>query len=497
MKLKLIRVHSEMLKPKKMKYLIFSLCLVFTLASFAQRPVSKPNIIIINIDDMGYGDTEPYGMTGIATPNFNKMAQQGMRLTHFNVAQAVCSPSRAALLTGTYPNRLGLHHALTPWSDIALNPTEETIASLLKQNGYTTAMVGKWHLGAKPPYLPTHFGFDTFYGIPYSHDMWPVDYDGNPAKPGTTLAKYPILPILEGDKPIDHIQTLDDQAAFGAKLTTRAVNFIAKNQKKPFFLYFAQPMPHVPLAASARFKGKSNLGLFGDVMMELDWSLGEIIKTLDQYHLSENTILIVTSDNGPWVRFGNHAGSSGGFREGKGTTWEGGTRVPCLIRWKGKIEAGSIFSGLLTNMDILPTLIKLSHSTLPKQPIDGVDFSALLLGKTTKSPREVFYYYYDTNNLKAVRYQNWKLVLPHPTQSYAAGLLGKDGQNGTSHTVHAKLALYDLAHDPGEVYDVLSQYPDRVKKIMEFVEQARSDLGDDLTNRKGANRRKPAMVSPN
>jgi arylsulfatase A-like enzyme len=478
-----------------MRYFAFLLCLLFAKASFAQKTSSKPNIIIINMDDMGYGDTEPYGMTGIATPNFNKMAQEGMRLTHFNVAQAVCSPSRAALLTGAYPNRLGLHHALTPSANIALNPSEETIASLLKQNGYVTAMLGKWHLGSRPPYLPIHYGFDSFYGIPYSHDMWPVDYDGNPAKTGTPLAKYPTLPILNGDHVTDIITNLKDQGELGGNLTKKAVDFIAKNQQKPFFLYFAQPMPHVPLAVSARFKGKSSLGLFGDVIMELDWSIGEIIKTLDQYKLSENTILIVTSDNGPWVRFGNNAGSAGGFREGKGTTWEGGTRVPCLIRWKGKVQAGSIFSGLLTNMDILPTLMKLSGSALPKQPIDGLDFSSVLLGKTLKSPREVFYYYYDTNNLKAVRYQNWKLVLPHSTQSYAAGILGKNGQNGTTPNVNVPMALYDLAHDPGEVYDVQNQYPEMVKNIMVHVQQARADLGDDLTNNNGANRRKPAVVN--
>jgi arylsulfatase A-like enzyme len=479
------------------KHTVFILLLSLSINALAQHSTSKPNVIIINMDDMGYGDTEPYGMTGIATPNFNKMAQQGMRLTHFNAAQAVCSPSRAALLTGAYPNRLGLHHALMPWATIALNPAEETIASLLKQNGYATAMLGKWHLGAKPPYLPIHYGFDSFYGIPYSHDMWPVDYNGDPAKPGTQLAKYPVLPILNGDKMVDSIKNLADQAALNGKLTKRAIDFIGKNQHQPFFLYFAQPMPHVPLAASAKFKGKSDLGLFGDVIMELDWAIGEIIKTLDRYKLSENTILIVTSDNGPWVRFGNHAGSAGGFREGKGTAWEGGTRVPCLIRWKGKIQAGSIFSGLLTNMDILPTLCNLTSSALPKKRIDGIDFSSVLLGKTLKSPRDVFYYYYDENSLKAVRYQNWKLVLPHPTQSYTTGVLGKDGQSGTTTNINAKFALYDLAHDPGEVYDVQSQYPDQVKKIMTYVEQARADLGDDLTNNKGANRRSPAILNKN
>ena len=479
-----------------MKYLATIFCTLFVGISLAQSPkTSKPNIIIVNIDDMGYGDTEPYGMTGIATPNFNKLAQEGMRLTHFNVAQAVCSPSRAALLTGAYPNRLGLHHALMPWANIALNPNEETIASLLKGNGYTTGMLGKWHLGSKVPFLPTNFGFDSFYGIPYSHDMWPVDYEGNPAKSGTPLAKYPVLPILNGSQVVENIQNLTDQGAFSAKLTQRAVDFIAKNESNPFFLYLAHPMPHVPLAVSAKFKGRSELGLFGDVIMELDWSIGEILKTLDRYKLAENTILIVTSDNGPWVRFGNHAGSAGGFREGKGTTWEGGTRVPCFIRWKGKIQPGSVFSGLLTNMDILPTIMKLTSSALSKQKIDGLDFSNVLLGKTVKSQREIFYYYYDENNLKAVRYQHWKLVLPHSSQSYAAGVLGTAGSNGTSPTLPVKLALYDLAHDPGEAYDVQTQYPDMVKKMMTFVEEARADLGDDLTNNKGVNRRKPAFVN--
>lgn len=478
-----------------MKYCIIFFCLLFAQTSLAQKSIAKPNIIIINMDDMGYGDTEPYGMTGIATPNFNKMAQEGMRLTHFNAAQAVCSPSRAALLTGTYPNRLGMAGALMPWAPIALNPEEETIASLLKKNGYTTGMVGKWHLGSKAPYFPLNYGFDSFYGIPYSNDMWPVDYDGNPAKAGTQQVKYPTLPILEGNRKVDSIQTLADQGELGAKLTKRAVDFIAQNKQKPFFLYFAQPMPHVPLAASAKFKGKSGLGLFGDVVMELDWAIGEIIKTLDQYKLAENTILIVTSDNGPWIRFGNHAGSAGGFREGKGTVWEGGTRVPCFIRWKGKIQAGSIFSGLLTNMDILPTLMKISNTALPKQKIDGVDFSSVLLGKTLKSPRAIFYYYYNANSLKAVRYQNWKLVLPHPSQTYVTGVLGKDGQVGTTPHLNVPMALYNLAHDPGEVYDVQNQYPEMVKQIMVYVEEARADLGDELTNKNGANRRKAALVN--
>lgn len=471
--------------------LLVLLGVTFCFAGKAQQKAAPhPNVIIINMDDMGYGDTEPYGMTGIATPNFNKAAQQGTRFTHFNAVQAVCSPSRAGLLTGCYPNRLGLHNALMPWSDIALNPSEETIASLLKDNGYRTAMLGKWHLGSKPPYLPVHYGFDSFYGIPYSHDIWPVDYDGSPAKPGSPQSKYPPLPIYDGDKIVGTNSTLDDQARLTETFTAKAVEFITANKQRPFFLYLAQPMPHVPLAASARFKGKSGMGLFGDVIMELDWSLGEIMNTLDKYGLSKNTLLIITSDNGPWLRFGDNAGSSGGLREGKGTAWDGGTRVPCIIRWPGKVAGGAVNSHLLTNMDLLPTITQLTGSHLPKNQIDGLSFASLLLGKTTADTRTVFYYYYDVNSLKAVRYKNWKLVLPHTSQTYAA-IHGINGHPGDAPNVGVKMALYDLAHDPGETYDVQTLYPDTVKKILTFAEEARADLGDDLTQRKGKNLRQP------
>jgi len=462
--------------------------------AFAHAKKKHPNVIIINMDDMGYADTEPFGMTGIATPNFNKAAEQGMRLTHFNAVQAVCSPSRAGLLTGCYPNRLGLSGAFMPWTKIALNTSEETIASLLKKTGYKTAMVGKWHLGAQPPFLPIHFGFDSFYGIPYSHDMWPVGYDGTPAKPNSPQSKYPPLPIYDGDKVVGTNQTLEEQAELTSKFTYKAIDFIEANKKQPFFLYLAQPMPHVPLAASAKFKGKSGAGLFGDVIMELDWSIGQIINTLDKNNLSENTILIITSDNGPWIRFGDHAGSTGGLREGKGTAWDGGTRVPFIIRWPGKIKAGAVNSNLMTNMDLLPTIVSFANSTLPKNRIDGLNFADLLLGKSTVPVREVFYYYYDTNNLKAVRYKNWKLVLPNNSQTYA-GLVGKDGVPGNSQFLPVKMALYNLAHDPGENYDVQTLYPSMVEKIMQYVEEARADLGDDLTKRKGQNVREPGRIN--
>ena len=457
---------------------------------------SRPNIIIINMDDMGYGDTEPYGSTGYATPNFNRLAKEGMRFTHFYAAQAVCSPSRAALLTGCYPNRLGLHHALMPWSPLALSPNEETIASLLKKAGYTTAMLGKWHLGSKPPYLPVHYGFDSFYGLPYSHDIWPVDYDGNPiTDTANWRIKFPPLPLLEGDKPVGTISTLEQQATLTTTLTHKAEQFIRIHKNHPFFLYLAHPMPHVPLAVSKKFRNKTGAGLFGDVISEIDWSVGRIMDVLDQTGISGNTLLIVTSDNGPWMSFGNHAGSTGGLREGKGTAWDGGTRVECFVRWPDKVAAGSICSGLLTNMDLLPTIIAAAKAPMPRQKIDGLNFLPLLTGKTSSTPREVFYVYYDVNSLKLIRYKNWELVLPHTSQAYSEGAPGKDGKPGPTPIVEVPMALYNLIHDPGTMYDVQKQFPEIVNEILKYAEVAREDLGDDLTRRAGKNIRAAAMAN--
>jgi arylsulfatase len=469
-------------------------------AQMAKKIKLQPNIILINIDDMGYGDTEPYGSTGYATPNFNKLSREGMRFTHFYAAQAVCSPSRAALLTGCYPNRIGLSGgALMPSSKKALNPAESTIASLLKAAGYKTGMLGKWHLGSKAPFLPLHYGFDSFYGLPYSHDMWPVDYSGNPITDTSNWRiNFPTLPVIEGDQQVATITTLEQQATLTTTLTEKAEQFIIKNQANPFFLYLAHPMPHVPLAVSKKFRGKTTEGLFGDVISEIDWSIGRVMAILDKTGLSNNTILIVTSDNGPWLSFGNNAGSSGGLREGKGTAWDGGTRVPCFIRWPGKVAAGSICSQLLTNMDILPTIMAAVNASLPKEKIDGLNFLPLLTGQTNNSPRELFYVYYDANSLKLVRYKQWELVLPHTSQAYTQGTPGKDGKPGPTPVMPVTMALYNLTHDPGTVYDVQKQYPEILIQLLQYAEQAREDLGDDLTNRKGKNIRAAAFVaSPN
>ena len=278
----------------------------------------KPNIIFILMDDLGYGDLGCYGGFPYKTPNINKLAANGMRFTNFYAAQAVCTASRASFLTGCYPNRIGISGAFSPSWPIALNPEEETIAKLLKQNGYKTGMYGKWHLGQKAPFLPLSYGFDEYVGLPYSHDYWPVNYDGTPLDTTTHRGKWPILRLIEGNTPGKTITTLDDAATLTGMYTAKAVSFIQKNKNNPFFLYLAQPMPHVPLAVSAKFKGKSGAGLFGDVMEEIDWSVGQIIQTLREEGIAENTLVVFTSDNGPWINYGNHAGSTGGLREGKG-----------------------------------------------------------------------------------------------------------------------------------------------------------------------------------
>jgi arylsulfatase A-like enzyme len=475
------------------RLLVSCICCLGMLAGWGQA-AKRPNVIIILMDDMGYGDTEPYGMTGIPTPNFNKVAREGTRFTHFNAGQPICTASRAALLTGCYPNRVGMSGALLPGAKIALNPQEATIASLLKEAGYRTAMLGKWHLGNKPPYFPVHYGFDSFYGLPYSHDIWPRDHTGNRITDTADIrSHWPELALMDGDRPVSVITSHQDEERLTTTFTERAVAIIKENKNRPFFLYLAHPMPHVPLAVSDKFKGKSGMGIFGDVIMELDWSLGQILKALDDNGLAGNTLLIVASDNGPWLNFGDHAGSSGGFREGKATTFEGGTRVPLLIRWPGKVEAGGINSHLMTNMDLLPTIVAATGARLPKQKIDGINFLPSLLSKNTISLRDTFYYYFGKNELQAVRYKNWKLVLPHRSSSYTP-LHGIEGLGGKIAHIEIPLALYDLAHDPGEAYDVQKLYPELVKRITAIADGAREDLGDDLTGHAGENRRASAIL---
>lgn len=440
------------------------------------------------MDDLGYGDLGVTGAHDYETPNIDKLAHEGMRFTNFLTAQAVCSASRSALLTGCYPNRIGFSGALMPIAKVGINNNETTIAELLKQKGYATAITGKWHLGHHKQFLPLQHGFDEYLGLPYSNDMWPVGFDGIQVKTGENKSQYPPLPLIKNNETQEIVKNLDDQALLTQKYTNFAVNFIKKNQKKPFFLYLPHSMPHVPINASAKFKGKSKQGLYGDMMMEVDWSVGEVMKALKINGLDKNTLVIFTSDNGPWLNFGNHAGSSGGLREGKGTVFEGGHRVPCIMRWPGVVQAGIVTNKLAATIDILPTIASICNLKLPDNQIDGLDILSILQNKKVDSPRKYFYYYYNKNSLKAVRRDNWKLFLPHPSRSYEKFLPGNDGFPGkTDENNPIPFALYDLRRDPGERYDVQSLYPEIVAELQKTAGIAREDLGDDLTGRIGKN----------
>jgi len=485
---------SQILFGKTIVYL-YGIVTVFLYTGCQHPREQLPNIILILTDDQGYGDLASYGATEFSTPYLDQMAAEGMRFTNFYAAQAVCSASRAAILTGCYPNRIGLTGALFPTSEIGLNSKEVTIAEMLQDKGYVTGIFGKWHLGHLKPFLPLQHGFDEYFGLPYSNDMWPVDFEGNPVVTSSKTpwkSKFPVLPLIEGNEKIGEIKTLEDQSMLVTQYTNRALNFIKKNQDQPFFLYLPHSMPHVPLGVSKKFKGKSKQGMYGDVIMEIDWSVGQILKSLKKHN--KNTLVIFTSDNGPWLNFGNHAGSTGGLREGKGTSFEGGQRVPCIMRWPEIIPKGTVNNKLATTLDIFSTVATITGAILPNHKIDGINILPLLKGDKDANPRKGFYYYYRKNNLEAVRKEHWKLVFPHPHISYKNVLPGNDGRPGSYARDTATFSLYNLRRDPGEVYDVKELYPEKVKELEQFAEIAREDLGDDLQQRKGKNVRESGKI---
>ena len=436
---------------------------------------SPPNVVVIFADDLGYGDLHCFGSPYADTPNLDKMAAEGRKFTSFYVAQAVCSASRTALLTGCYPNRLGIQGALGPQAEHGLNQDETTIASLLKSRGYATAIYGKWHLGHHPEFLPTRRGFDEYFGLPYSNDMWPKH----------PQSKFPDLPLIEGEKTKE---VNPDQSQLVTWYTEHAVDFIRRNHAKPFFLYVPHAMPHVPIFVSDKHAGKSARGLYGDVIREIDWSVGQILQTLRETGLDEKTLVIFTSDNGPWLSYGNHAGSAGPLREGKATAWEGGVRVPCVMRWPKVIPAGTTCNELAATIDILPTIASLSGmpwSGSSARPIDGLDIKRLLTGDA-KSPHEAYWLYWN-NELHAIRSGRWKLHFPHPYPHIDEP--GKDGKPGKISQRKTELELYDLEQDLGETTNVAEKEPDIVKRLTALAEIARNDLGDSLTNRPAKNAR--------
>ncbi len=446
----------------------------------------RPNVIIVFTDDQGYADIGANGAEGFATPHLDRMAREGRIFPRWYVAQPVCSASRAALLTGCYPNRIGIQGALGPGSRIGLDAGEVTLAELFRDRGYATAIFGKWHLGDHPKFLPLQHGFDEFFGIPYSNDMWPFH---------PTATHFPPLPLIEGN---EHLRSVDahDQRMMTTWITARAVDFINRQRKRPFFLYLPHPQPHVPLHVSERFAGRTERGLYGDVIAEIDWSMGEILNAVSTNGLDEDTLIIFNSDNGPWLSYGTHAGSAGPLREGKGTVWEGGVRTPCLMRWPGRIPAGTVCEEPAMTIDLLPTLAGLIDAALPDHPIDGRDIRPLLLGEAgAKNPHEAYWLYYKQNELHAILAGEWKLMLPHQYRSLPKGIGGENGRPTPYVERPTNLALYQLRDDPAESRNLAASHPEKVAELLDMAETARRELGDQLSQRKGKGNRRPGQLT--
>jgi arylsulfatase A-like enzyme len=477
--------------------------LIVGLGAFQATAQQPPNIVMIVADDLGYADVGCYGAKDIRTPNIDRLAKEGTRFTNFCTAQAVCTASRAALLSGCYPNRLGMAGALNHTSTVGINPNETLLPELLKTKGYVTAHYGKWHLGTRPSFFPTRNGFDEWVGLPYSNDNGPLH---------PTVKGIPALPLYANDKVL---ATDPEQAQFTKVFTEKAIEFIATNKAKPFFVYLPHVMPHVPIFAREPFKGKSGRGLYGDVVEELDWSIGEILQALKLNGVEKNTLVLFLSDNGPFLSYGNHAGRADPFREGKLTTFEGGVRVPFIARWLGKIPAAQVSEEFMTGLDILPTLGKIAGTAMPKAKIDGLDLSPLLLGEKGAQGRSTFAYY-SGSELHAVRNGQWKLHLPHPYIT-VDGPPGKDGKPANYEKIKAisiedsglrgiasrhgyrveniELSLYDLANDPGESKNLVANLPERVLELKKLADEFRFDLGDTLTNKKGVGLREPGRAA--
>lgn len=434
------------------------------------QSVDKPNFVIIFCDDMGYGDLGCFGSEVNRTPKIDRMAEEGICFTSFYVTSGVCTPSRSSLMTGCYPLRVGMdentsgYWVLFPGDRKGLNPSEITIPEILKKQDYTTACIGKWHLGDQPVFLPTRQGFDYYFGIPYSNDMG-NDRDKN----------NPPLPLMRNET---IIEAPVDQSTITQRYTAEAISFIKQNKEKPFFLYLPHTMPHYPLHASEAFRGKSNNGKYGDAIEEIDWSTGQILNTLRDLDLGKNTMVVFTSDNGA-----TRSGSNAPFSGGKCGIMEGSMREPCVMWWPGNIPSGQKCSELTTTMDLLPTLAHLSGGEVPgDRVIDGKDITPLILDETeAKTPHEVFYYYF-MSQLQAVRSGKWKLFLPLDERQY--GWLRK--------TQKAESELFYLETDPAESINVIDKYPDVARKLMEYAEEARADIGD--YQREGANARPAGWV---
>ena len=444
---------------KRLRLLALVLCAVSFL-----RAADKPNVVIIFCDDLGYGDLGCYGSPVISTPRIDRMAAEGLRFTDFYSAAEVCSPSRAALLTGRYPIRSGMYgrrRVLFPDAKGGLPANEITTAKALKAQGYATAHIGKWHLGIQPGGRPLDHGFDYSYGLPYSNDMdRRADVPGaksgspTPAPDGWNVALIRNNEIIE--RPAD-------QTTLTKRYTEEAVKFIREKKGAPFFLYFAHTFPHVPMFASPAFKGKSRAGIYGDAVEEIDWSVGQVIDALRAQGVAENTLVVFTSDNGPWLIMGDQGGSAGLLREGKGSTWEGGMRVPGIAWWPGRIKPG-VTRALAVNFDLFTTALALAGARVPQdRPIDGVDLSPVLFGRGALPERPFFYYRSDV--LFACRVGDWK-----------AHFFSQAGYGQAQPEKHETPLLFHLGRDPSEKRDVAKSNPEVLARIRAAVEAHRAGV---------------------
>lgn len=447
-----------------MSFLIFMLALCASLSVCAMSSAadtSKPNIVIIFLDDSGYGDFPPFGNPSYSTPNVRRLAEEGCSFTQFYVPQAICSASRAALMTGCYPGRTRVFGAHGPRAR-GLDPKFATLGEVLKLHGYTTAVFGKWHLGDQPETRPYARGFDESCGLMYSNDMW----EFHPERP-ESYSKYP-LQFWENDVVSIERVTPKEQAMLTTWYTEHAVDFIERNKDNPFFLYVPHSMPHVPIFCSEKFRGKSGAGLYADVMMELDWSVGEIMGALKRNGLDQNTLVIFSSDNGPWTSYGNHAGTTP-FREAKGTSFDGGVRSACIVKFPGRISANSTSGRAFSSIDFLPTIAHLSGAEIPG-PIDGKNAWNLISGTQEDSAHD-YYPFSNGRNFEGVISGDgrWKLHLPHSYRVLENP--GMDGAAGNYTRSEIELSLFDMENDPLETTNVIAKYPDMAAKLMSYAEK--------------------------
>lgn len=457
--------------------------LVVVLITIGCQPASDtPNVILIVTDDQGWVDLGSYGADVLSTPHLDTLAASGLRFTDFYTAAASCSPSRAAFLTGMYPQRIGIPGVLMPQSRRGLHPDERTLAEMLKDLGYATAIYGKWHLGHDSLHLPLQHGFDEYFGIPYSNDMTP-DAIKNPNPPAR---QHPPVPLVEGFKTIE---LEPDQSQLTRRYTERATRFIDTNHDTPFFLYLPHTFPHVPLFVSDDFDGQSGAGLYADVILEIDWSAGQIMEALKRHDLIENTLVIFSSDNGPWLIKGDHSGHTGPLREGKGTTFEGGHRVPLLMSWPGVITPG-VTDAMVSAIDVMPTIAAFTGAPPGPFPFDGESLVNVIHGGT--SPHEALFFY-QGYQLHAVRSGRWKLHAPHHYRSIHGATLSTPTFQGAYRQDSIGLSLFDLQSDIGEMTNLADSHPDVVDRLLGHMNTMREDLGDRLTDTAG-NGRRPSLV---